>query len=375
MALADRPRPIPLHQPHFKGNELDYLKHCLEMGAVSSTGTYIDQFRQALKDFTGAKHVVLTMNGTAALHLSLLLAGVHPHDEVLVPSATFIGTCNAIRYCQATPHFVDIDGNSLSVDAEKLAAYLAEIAHVKGDVCYNKNTGFVIRALLVMHTYGHPVDLAALQKICAKYHIQLIEDAAEALGSYYQGQHVGRFGALSMFSFNGNKIITTGGGGAIVTDNDELGERAQHLSTTAKIPHEWNFQHTEVGFNYRMPNINAAIGLAQLEQLPKILARKRQLAEQYLQAFEHLEEIEFVQEPSYAQSNYWLNAFKLAEPDVNLRDTILAATHEAGIATRPLWQLAHRTEMYADCPRMDLTQSEQLAASLIAIPSSPFSLV
>ena len=263
--------PVPLHEPSFGGNEWLYVKECIDTGWVSSVGKFVDRFEQQLADYTGVKHAVAVVNGTAALHVCLKLVGVEQEDEVLTPTLTFIATANAISYCGATPHFVDSDEATLGLDPQKLGLYLQEIAEIRPEGCFNKKTGRRIKAVLPMHTFGHPVDLDPLVEICRSYQLELVEDAAESLGSYYKGRHTGNWGKVSALSFNGNKVITTGGGGAILTNDEKLGKLAKHLTTTARGPHKWSFIHDQIGFNYRLPNINAALGCAQMELLPKFL--------------------------------------------------------------------------------------------------------
>lgn len=364
--------PIGLHEPYFIGNEWNYTKECLDTGWVSSVGKFVDRFEKDLASYTGAKHVVVTTNGTAALHMSLLLAGVKPEDEVLVPALTFVATCNAIHYCHATPHFVDSERTSLGVDPVKLSNYLKDIAEIKNNVCYNRITSKPIRVLCVMHVFGHPVDIDPLVEIANQYNLILIEDAAEALGSYYKNQHVGHRGLLGTLSFNGNKIVTTGGGGAILTNDDAIAKKAKHLTTTAKAPHPWLYHHDEVGYNYRLPNINSALGCAQLEKLDDYLKAKRLLAEKYQKEFSALEEASFLVEPDYAKSNYWLNAILLNEKISNHRDDILRELNQQKIGVRPAWELMHYLPMYQHCPRMDLSTAENIASRLINIPSSVY---
>lgn len=363
--------PVALHEPHFGGNEWTYVKECLDTGWVSSVGKFVDKFEHDLSDFTGAKYVIAAANGTCALHISYLLAGVTAGDEVLVPTLTFVGTINSIRYCGAIPHFIDAEEDSLGIDPIVLDQYLKDITSNKnGNVCFNRLTDRPIRALCVVHTLGHPVDLDLIVEVCQKYNITLIEDAAEALGSYYKGTHVGHSGSLGILSFNGNKIVTTGGGGAILTNDAELAKRAKHITTTAKLPHPWAFEHDQVGYNYRLPNINAALGCAQLEQLRKFLHAKRLLADQYHHVFSDLPGIRFIKEPSYAKSNYWLNALVLDNSYANLRDNLLELLNKSGIMIRPLWNLQHTLPMYKDCPHMPLPVAESLHKRFIIIPSS-----
>ena len=362
--------PLALHEPRFRGNELIYLKECLDSTFVSSVGKFVDRFEDDLAAFTGAKRAVAVVNGTAALHVSLLLAGVEAGDEVLLPALTFIATANAVAYCQATPHFVDSEERSLGMDAHALRDYLSSTTEMRGGHCINHSTGRVIRAMVPMHAFGHPVDIEALLAVAHDFHLQLIEDAAESLGSTVRGQHTGTFGLMGTLSFNGNKTITTGGGGAILTNDIELGKRAKHLTTTAKVPHRWNFVHDEVGYNYRLPNLNAALGCAQLEQLPGFLADKRHLFERYQLAFADVKGVRLVAEPAGCRSNYWLQTLLLDESLADQRDAVLIATNDAGLMTRPVWALMNRLSMYSNAPRAPLPVAESLKRRLINIPSS-----
>lgn len=361
---------VPLHEPHFGGNEWTYVRDCLNTGWVSSVGEYVERFEQQLAEFTGARRAVAVVNGTAALHIALTLVGVEPNDEVLMPALTFVATANAVTYCGAVPHFVDSEERTLGLDPHKLADYLQEIADARGDTCYNKVTGRRIRAVVPMHTFGHPVDMDPLMDVCERFKLELVEDAAESLGSYYKGVHTGNFGKVAAVSFNGNKIITTGGGGAILTNDDKLADLAKHLTTTAKVPHPWEYYHDQIGYNYRMPNINAALGLAQLEQLPQLIKRKRELADKYRKAFASIEGVSFLQEAEFARSNYWLNVLLLDEPDLQWRDRLLEAMNEAGIMARPAWRLMNQLPMYKDCPKMSLQSVENLKKRIVNIPSS-----
>lgn len=363
---------VGLHEPTFAGNEWRYLKECLDTGWVSSIGKFVDRFESDLAAYTGVNRAIAVSNGTAALHVCFKLIGVEPDDEVLVPALTFIATVNAVVYCGAIPHFVDSEERTLGLDPFKLDAYLADIAIIRPDGCRNRRTGRRIKAVVPMHTFGHAVDLDPLVKVCQRYRLELVEDAAESLGTYYKDVHTGNRGKVAALSFNGNKVVTTGGGGAILTNDDALGNLAKHLTTTAKIPHPWAFYHDMVGYNYRMPNINAALGCAQLEQLPDFLARKRALAARYRDAFSKVPGVRFFTAPEFSRSNYWLNALILDRKCTAQRDELLAATHAAGIMTRPVWTLMHKLPMYRDCPRMDLTVAEDLEARIINIPSSAF---
>lgn len=362
--------PVPLHAPVFSGNEWQYVKECLDTGWVSSVGRFVDQFERMLVEYTGAGYAIAVVNGTAALHVALILAGVKPGDEVIIPDMTFVATANAVAYCGAVPHLADIDPATLGLDPDKLDRYLHEIVLVKEGVCINKSTGRPIRAVVPMHTFGHPVDLDKLVAVAEKYRLAVVEDAAESLGSFYKGKHTGTFGMLAAISFNGNKIVTTGGGGAILTNDPELAKLAKHLTTTAKLPHSWEYVHDRTGFNYRLPNLNAAVGCAQLEQLPGFLERKRRLADKYRAAFAGVSGVTFFTEPEGARSNYWLNVLLLDEAFASRRDELLETANAAGVMTRPAWTLMHRLEMYKQCPRMDLSNAEDIAGRLINIPSS-----
>lgn len=361
---------VALHEPRFSGNESAYVKECLDTGWVSSVGKFVDRFEVQLAEYTGAKRAIAVVNGTAALHVCLLLVDVQPGDEVIVPALTFVATANAVTYCGATPHFADSAFTTLGLDPGKLDAYLQKIGEVRGNNCYNKKTGKRIKAVIPMHTFGHPVDLDSLIEVCTRYRLVMVEDAAESLGSFYKGRHTGNWGKVSALSFNGNKIITTGGGGAILTNDEELGLRAKHLTTTARVPHPWELAHDMVGYNYRLPNINAALGCAQLEQLPSFLMKKRALAEQYRAALDEVKGVTFFTEPGHSKSNYWLNAFLLDEQESDKRDALLELTNRNGIQTRPAWTLMHRLPMYESCPRMELSNAEDLSRRLINIPSS-----
>lgn len=362
---------VPLHEPEFAGNEWLYVKECIDTGWVSSVGSFVDRFEKDLSKITGAAHVIATANGTAALHTCLMLSGVQRGDEVLVPALTFVATANAVSYAGGTPHFVDSEPTSLGVDANKLDAYLQDIATVQETQCINRKTGAVIRALVVVHIFGHPADMHSLLEVARRWKLILIEDAAESLGSYVKGVHTGNAGLLAALSFNGNKIVTTGGGGAILTNDPELGRRAKHLTTTARVSHRWSFVHDEIGYNYRLPNLNAALGCAQLERLPSMVQRKRALASAYASAFRSIEEVQFLYEPPDTSSNYWLNALLLDRQHATQRDDVLTALNDAGFMSRPTWTLMHQLPMYASAPRMDLSSAEDLASRVINVPSSP----
>lgn len=362
--------PVGLHEPTFFGNEWLYVKESLDSTFVSSVGKFVDRFEDDLAAYTGAKYAVAVVNGTAALHIALLLAGVKAGEEVLVPALTFIATANAVSYCGATPHFVDIEDRTLGIAAAKLREYLQAHTQQYRGQCVNMATGKVIRAMVPVHIFGHPGDINGLLAVAHDFNILLVEDAAESLGSTYHGQHTGTFGLMGTLSFNGNKIITTGGGGAILTNDATIARRAKHLTTTAKLPHAWEFIHDQIGYNYRLPNLNAALGCAQLEQLPTKLIAKRTLYKHYQATFLPVKGAKLIAEPAQCHSNYWLQTIMLNADQAHQRDAILQATNQAGFMTRPAWQLMHQLTPFNNCPRMDLGTAEQLAQRLINIPSS-----
>jgi perosamine synthetase len=364
---------VSLHEPEFAGNEKKYLHECIDSTFVSSVGPFVDRFERELADYLGVQRAVAVVNGTAALHICLLLAGVERDDEVIVPTLTFVATANAVAYLGAIPHLADSDETTLGLDPRKLDAHLGEIAEVRGDTTVNRLTGRRIAAVMPMHTFGHPVAIDEIAEVCRRWGIPLVEDAAESLGSTYDGRHTGNFGLVAGLSFNGNKIMTTGGGGAVVTNDARLGELAKHITTTARTTNRsqpWAFLHDRTGFNYRMPNLNAALGCAQLEQLPQFVERKRALATAYAEAFEGMPGVSFFRESPRARSNYWLNALRIDDPA--RRDALLEVTNATGIGTRPPWTPMHELPMYATSPRMDLSASERIAATLINLPSSAF---
>lgn len=361
-----------LHEPCFNGNEWRYVKDCLDSGWVSSAGGYVELFEKKLAGYAGVDHAIAVVNGTAALHMALILTGVSPGDEVLIPALTFVSTANAVGYCGAVPHFVDSEEKTLGLDPCKLADYLEQTGELREEGLFNKKSGRRIRAVVPMHTFGHPVDMDPLVEVCNKFNLALIEDAAEALGSYYKGRHTGNWGRVSVLSFNGNKIVTTGGGGAILTNDESLAALARHLTTQAKLPHPWAFYHDEAGYNYRMPNINAALGCAQLEQISSFIARKRALAMRYQEALTGIEGVEVFKETDWARSNYWLNVLLLDGENAVQRDDLLELTNKEGVMTRPAWTLMHKLPMYQSSPRMDLCQAESLERRIINIPSSAF---
>ena len=361
---------VGLHEPTFAGREWDYVKECLDTEWVSTAGSFVDRFEEDLAAYTGAEHAIAVVSGTAALHVGLRVAGVEAGDEVLVPALTFVATANAVSYLGATPHFVDSEERTLGLDPAKLHDYLEEIAEVREGTCVNTQTGRPITAVMPMHTFGHPVDLDSLQAVCDRFHLPLVEDAAESLGTRYKGTHTGHRGRCGTVSFNGNKTITTGGGGALLTDDEALAEQARHLTTVAKQEHPWKYLHDEVGYNYRMPNLNAALGCAQLEQMASFLERKRALAARYRDAFADVGGVTVVEEPRFARSNYWLNALLLDDAVVDQRDALLERANDAGVGARPAWTLMPKLPMYEDCPRMDLSVAERLERRIVNIPSS-----
>jgi len=358
---------IPLHEPRFLGNEKKYLNECIDSTFVSSVGKFVDEFEEKIASYTGAKYAVATSNGTSALHISLLLANVEQNDEVITQPLTFIATCNAISYCNASPVFIDVDKDTMGMSPVALEIFLKENAEVKNQQCVNKSTGKIIKACIPMHTFGHPCRIEEIQKICKEWHIVLVEDSAESLGSFYRGQHTGTFGELGVISFNGNKIITSGGGGCILTNNEDLAKKAKHITTTAKEPHKWEYSHDMVGYNYRMPNLNAALMVAQLEQLDGFLKSKRSLAKIYKKFFQN-GDIHFVIDPENAKSNYWLNSIILKSKDQ--RDLFLDETNSQGIMTRPIWVLMNKLPMFEKAQCGDLTNSEWLEERVVNIPSS-----
>ncbi|MDL2215354.1 LegC family aminotransferase, partial [Dysgonomonas sp. OttesenSCG-928-M03] len=359
---------IPLHAPYFNGNEKKYLEECIDTTFVSSVGKFVDRFEDMTQEYTGAKRAVVCVNGTNALHLALELVGVKRGDEVLTQALTFIATANAISYAGAHPVFIDVDKETMGLSPVKVKEWLVENAEIRGGECYNKKTGRRIKACVPMHTFGHPVHIEDLSNICKEFSIELVEDAAESLGSFYKGQHTGTFGKVGILSFNGNKTITTGGGGMLLFNDEGLGNHAKHLTTQAKVPHRWEFVHDYIGYNYRMPNINAALGCAQMENLEMILKNKRETASIYKTYFADNSDINFFEEPKDCISNYWLNAVILK--DKESRDKFLEVTNDNGVMTRPIWALMNKLEMFKDCQTDDLTNTFWFEERVVNIPSS-----
>jgi perosamine synthetase len=358
---------IPLHEPRFLGNEKKYVNECIDSTFVSSVGKFVDLFEEKFAAFVGAKYAVAVVNGTQALFMALKVAGVQNGEEVLTQSLTFVATANAISYLDASPVFLDVDIETLGLSPQALLSFLEKNSYQQDGQTFNKTTRKRIAACVPMHTFGHPCMIAEIQKICQAYHIPVVEDAAESLGSTYQAKHTGTFGALGVFSFNGNKIITTGGGGMLVTDDEAIAKRAKHLTTTAKIPHAWEFNHDEIGYNFRMPNLNAALGVAQIIQLPEFLENKRELAQIYDKYFAELG-ITFIKESKKARSNYWMNAILL--DNRQQRDDFLKYTNDKGVMTRCLWTPMHQLSMYQGCQRGPLENTLYLYERVVNIPSS-----
>lgn len=359
---------IPLHAPTFAGNEKRYLNECIDTTFVSSVGKFVDRFEEMVANYTGAKKAVVCVSGTNALHMAMMLVGVERGDEVLTQALTFIATCNAISYIGAHPVFIDVDRNTLGLSPVALKNWLTKNAEIRNGQCYNKKSGRRVRACVPMYTFGHPVKIDELITVCDEYHIELVEDAAESLGSFYKGQHTGTFGKVGAISFNGNKTITTGGGGMLLFQDEELGKFAKHLTTQAKVPHRWEFVHDHIGYNYRMPNINAALGCAQMEYLDRFVQNKRETAECYKEYFKTVSDVTFFTEPEGCQSNYWLNAVVLKDRRSQL--DFLEYTNDHGVMTRPVWQLMNRLEMFKDCETDGLKNTSWLEERIVNIPSS-----
>jgi aminotransferase in exopolysaccharide biosynthesis len=364
--LYKNKNPVYLHEPVFCGNEKKYVNDCIDTTFVSSVGKYVDRFEETIAGYTGSARAVACVNGTNALHLALVLAGVKPGDEVITQPLTFIATTNAIAYCNANPVFIDVDRDTMGLSPEKMDEWLENNAALENDHCVNRGTGSRIKACVPMHTFGHPVHIDELIAVCAKWHIALIEDAAESIGSFYKGKHTGTFGRIGVLSFNGNKTITTGGGGMLIFQDRELGNYAKHLTTQAKIPHKWEFKHDAIGYNYRMPNINAALGCAQMENLETMLNDKREVARKYKQFFANTD-IVFFDEPGECKSNFWLNSIILQNKTA--QQEFLAETNNQGVMTRPIWELMNRLPMFANCQHGNLDNAEWFADRVVNLPS------
>lgn len=364
-------RPVALHEPVFAGHDWDYVKECIDTGWVSSVGKFVDEFERSLVEITGATHAVATVNGTAALQIGLKVAGVLQNEEVLVPALSFVATANAVSHCGAIPHFVDISQTTMGMDPLALKEYLSQITEKRSGALCNRKTGRRVAAFVPVHAFGHPAALEDLSDISQEFGIPMVEDAAESLGSYINGRHTGTTGICGALSFNGNKIVTCGGGGALLFRDKELALRAKHLTTTAKLPHRWRFSHDEVAWNYRLPNLNAALGCSQLERLDDYLRSKRLLADRYENAFADDPDFLFVKEPPGSRSNYWLATVALNSPSFEIRDLLLSCANDSGILVRPAWDLLNRLPMYEHLPTAPLPVAERLSASLISLPSSP----
>lgn len=359
---------IALQAPIFAGNEKKYLNECIDTTFVSSVGKFVDQLEEMVADYTGAQKAVVCVNGTNALHMAMMLLGVKRDDEVLTQALTFIATCNAISYIGAYPVFIDVDKDTLGLSPAAVLSWLKENAEIKDGECFNKRTGRRVKACIPMHTFGHPVHLNELVEMCNQYHLELIEDAAESIGSLYKGKHTGIFGKVGAISFNGNKTITTGGGGMMLFQDEDLGKLAKHITTQAKVPHRWEFVHDYIGYNYRMPNINAALGCAQMEQLDHFLQNKRETAEIYKRFFVNFSDIKFFTEPKDCLSNYWLNVIIMKDKQTQL--DFLTYTNDHGVMTRPVWELMNRLPMFEDCQTDGLENTKWLADRIVNIPSS-----
>ncbi len=366
-ALYPNKNPVPLHAPRFTGNEKKYVVDAIDSTFVSSVGEYVDRLEEMVCEITGSKFAVATVNGTCALHIALKLAGVQPGDEVITQSLSFVATANAISYLGAKPIFLDVNQETLGLDPQALEVFLKSNTRIKKNICYNIATGNRITACVPMHTFGYPCRIDEIAEICNHYHIALVEDAAESIGSTYKGKHMGTFGLFGILSFNGNKTVTCGGGGAIVTHDGELAKTAKHITTTAKVPHSYEYVHDAIGYNYRLPNLNAALACAQLEQLDFFVENKRELARIYQEFFQSIG-IPFIHDPEYARSNYWLNSIIL--PNRKAREEFLQATNEAGVMTRPIWRLMNKLEMYKDCQTDNLENAQWLEDRVVNIPSS-----
>lgn len=358
----------PLSVPVFAGNEKKYLNECIDSSFVSSVGMFVDRFEEEMERYTGAKKAVVCVSGTNALHVSLMLVGVNRDDEVITQALTFIATCNAISYIGAYPVFIDVDRSTMGLSPDAMKEWLVKNAEVRNGECWNKHSGRRIKACLPMHTFGHPVRIEEMADVCEEWHIELVEDAAESIGSTYKGKHTGTFGKIGAISFNGNKTITTGGGGMLLFKDEELGAYAKHITTQAKVPHRWEFRHDCIGYNYRMPNINAALGCAQLENLDRYIVDKRETAAAYTEFFNGIDDITFFTEPENCFSNYWLNVVIMK--DKNAKLSFLQETNDNGVMTRPIWELMNRLPMFDNCENDGLKNTTWFADRVVNIPSS-----
>ena len=363
---------VYLHEPNINKSDWKFVRECLERNFVSSVGNYVTEFETRLKKYTKSKFVAAVINGTSAIHLALSSLGANEKDEILLPSLNFVAAANAIKYCNSTPHFVDVEEQTLGIDPEKLDRYLKKILIRKKNYFINKLTKKRIRFIIVLHVFGHPCEIIKIKKVVKKYNIKVIEDAAEALGSKYYDKHLGTFGDIGVLSFNGNKIITTGGGGAILTDSKILADKIKKMSTTSKIPHKWKFEYSDLGYNYRMPGINASLGCAQMLKLPSYVKEKRKLYKKYESTFKHIKEIRILKEPKNAKSNYWLQTIILDKKVSKHRDQILNNLNKTGYLLRPVWKPLHKLNHLKNCPKMKLSTTENLEMRIINLPSSAY---
>lgn len=359
---------VPLSVPVFKGNEKKYMEECIDSTFVSSVGKFVDRFEEMVAEYTGAKKAVVCVSGTNALHMAMMLVGVERDDEVLTQALTFIATCNAISYIGAHPVFIDVDRDTMGLSPKAVQSWLENNAELRNGECYNKTTGRRIKCCVPMHTFGHPVHIEELVEVCKNWNIELVEDAAESIGSFYKGKHTGTFGKVGAISFNGNKTITTGGGGMLLFNDEELARHAKHLTTQAKVPHRWEFRHDHIGYNYRMPNINAALGCAQMEHLEEYVLNKRETAAKYAEFFKGIECVEFFEEPADCRANYWLNVVILRDKEAQLK--FLEYTNDNGVMTRPIWELMNRLPMFEHCQNDGLKNTIWFADRVVNIPSS-----
>jgi perosamine synthetase len=361
---------INLHEPELNNIDLMHIRKCFNSGMISTAGLYVSKFENEIKKITKSKYVVSVSNGTVGLFISLKVAGIGYKDEVLIPAVTFVATANAVAQCNATPHFVDIEKKSFGIDVNKLEKYLIENTYLKNNQCFNKKTKRKIKAIMPVHVFGHPCEITKIMKVAKKFRLIVIEDAAEAIGSYFKNKHVGNFGLMGVFSFNGNKIVTCGGGGAIITNNFRLYKKIKHLCTTAKVAHKWKYVHNEVAYNFRLPALNAALGYSQLLKLKFFIKKKLKLYEIYKKKFWQIKDIEIMTSSKYCKSNYWLQTMILSKKTQKFKSKIISDCHKSGIKVRPLWDIIPTLKMYKNCPKMNLDNSKDVYYSVINLPSS-----
>ena len=365
---------IYLHEPDIKKEDWKFVKECLSRNFVSSVGNYVTEFEEILKKFTKAKYVIATVNGTSAIHLALVVMGANENDEVILPSLNFVAAANAVRYCNAIPHFVEVEEETLGIDPVKLEEYLKKIVIKKNNISFNKYTKKRIRFMMPLHMFGHPAKILELKKIAKNYNLKIIEDAAESLGSTYKNKHLGTFGDIGVLSFNGNKIITTGGGGALLTNSLKIAKKLKYLSTTAKKPHRWKYEYSDIGYNYRMPGINASLGCAQMKRIKSYVNIKRKLFKKYKDGFKDIKDVAIFQEPKYAKSNYWLQTIILDNKISHLKEKILEKANNLGFSIRPIWKPLHKLDKFKLCPRMEMKTTENLEKRILNLPSSVYLL-